>query len=174
MRILGIDPGTAQSAYCLIDGGRPLDWDILPNAQLADKIASMESAFVDVLAIEWVSFYGKEIHAGSETFDTCRWVGHFERAWNDRGTSILIPRRQVKSELCGTQKAGDAEVRAILIDRYGGKERAIGRKATPGPLYGIASHVWSALAVALTYADRQAVPSKPTAARIVEDADVPF
>jgi hypothetical protein len=31
---------------------------------------------------------------------------------------------------------------------------AIGRKAAPGPLYGISRDVWSALAVAVTYADR--------------------
>lgn len=36
---------------------------------------------------------------------------------------------------------------------YGGKERAIGKKATPGKLYGVSADVWQALAVALTWAD---------------------
>jgi hypothetical protein len=31
---------------------------------------------------------------------------------------------------------------------------AIGRKASPGPLYGISRDVWSALAIAVTYAIR--------------------
>lgn len=38
-----------------------------------------------------------------------------------------------------------------LIDRFGGKDAAIGRKATPGPLYGITKDLWSALAIAITY-----------------------
>lgn len=33
---------------------------------------------------------------------------------------------------------------------------AIGRKASPGPLYGISRDVWSALAIAVTYSIRGA------------------
>ena len=53
-------------------------------------------------------------------------------------------------------RAKDANVRAALIDRFGpSKRKAIGLKATPGPLYGVHSHMWSALAVAVTYGDRR-------------------
>jgi hypothetical protein len=41
-----------------------------------------------------------------------------------------------------------------MIDRFGpGKEKAIGRKATPGPLYGVKKDIWSALAIACYHLD---------------------
>ena len=159
--LIGIDPGTTKSAYIALSvEGFISTFAIVPNEELARWIQldlprrSWFGGDPVTLVIEWVSFYGREIHAGSETFDTCRWVGRFQQAWNDDSRCVLIPRRQVRSELCGTQKAGDAEVRAMLIDRYGGKEKAIGKIKAKGPLYGIASHVWSALAVAVTLQDR--------------------
>lgn len=163
MRIIGVDPGTERSAFLILQDGQPVTWEILPNYSLL-PILRGEQPRGSRLAIEWVSFYGKEIHAGSETFDTCRWTGRFEEAWGNSATCTLIARRVVRAELCGTMKAGDKEVRAVLIDRYGGKEKAIGKKAAPGPLFGVASHVWSSLAVATVYADRQAkiaaIPSR--------------
>lgn len=159
MRILAIDPGPTISAFIDVDDGRPLTFGIIPNDELLEMLellAQDPADPYDQLVVEWVSFYGKDIHPGSETFDMCRWVGRFQQAWNSEETFTLIQRRQVRGELCGTQKAGDSEVRAILIDRYGGKEKAIGLKKSRGPLYGISSHVWSALAVAVTFADRHA------------------
>lgn len=61
-----------------------------------------------------------------------------------------LPRRAVKLALCGDSRAKDANIRQALIDRFGGSA-AIGRKAAPGPLYGISRDVWSALAIAVTY-----------------------
>lgn len=46
--------------------------------------------------------------------------------------------------------AKDANVRQALINRFGGKDAAIGRKAAPGPLYGISRDMRSALAIAVT------------------------
>ena len=40
------------------------------------------------------------------------------------------------------------------IDKFGGsKETAIGKKANPGPLYGVKKDIWAALAVAVTWAE---------------------
>jgi hypothetical protein len=64
---------------------------------------------------------------------------------------VLLPRRAVKLALCGDSRAKDANIRQALIDRFGGKDAAVGRKAAPGPLYGISRDVWSALAIAVTY-----------------------
>jgi len=58
----------------------------------------------------------------------------------------------VKLHLCGSARAKDTNIRQALIDRYGGSA-AIGKKAAPGPLYGVSKDVWSALAVAVTAAD---------------------
>jgi hypothetical protein len=66
---------------------------------------------------------------------------------------MFVYRREVKTNLCGSMKAKDGNVRQALIDRFGGKEKAIGKKKTPGPLYGFSADVWQALAVAITFAD---------------------
>ena len=50
-----------------------------------------------------------------------------------------------------SEGAAGARTRHALIDRFGGKDAAIGRKAAPGPLYGISRDMWSALAIAVTY-----------------------
>lgn len=67
-----------------------------------------------------------------------------------------IFRRDIKLHLCNSVRAKDANIRQALIDRYGGKEKAIGKKKSPGPLYGIKSHMWAALALAVTYHDQYA------------------
>jgi hypothetical protein len=51
-------------------------------------------------------------------------------------------------------KAKDANIRQALIDIYGGNDKAIGNKKTPGPLYGIKGDLWAALAVAVTFGRR--------------------
>jgi hypothetical protein len=73
----------------------------------------------------------------------------------------LMVRRDVKMHICGQMKAKDSNIRAALIDRFGGKERAIGRKASPGPLFGITADRWAALALAITWLDLHGTPSTP-------------
>jgi hypothetical protein len=63
-----------------------------------------------------------------------------------------VKRREVKIHLCGSMKAKDANVRQVLLDRYGpGKAKAVGLKRSPGPLYGFSKDLWSALAVGITW-----------------------
>jgi hypothetical protein len=57
----------------------------------------------------------------------------------------LIYRKDIKLFLCGTMRAKDANIRQALIDKIGPQ----GTKAQPGPTYGIKSHSWAALAVAV-------------------------
>jgi hypothetical protein len=52
----------------------------------------------------------------------------------------------VKMHLCGNQQAKDKNIRQALLDKVG----PVGVKKTPGPCYGVKSHAWSALAVAVT------------------------
>ena len=57
---------------------------------------------------------------------------------------------EVKMNLCHSAKANDADIRQALIDRFGpGKQKAIGLKGSPGPLYGVSKHCWAALALAV-------------------------
>lgn len=145
MRILAIDPGTTESAYVAWRGDRIAYMAISPNQHVRDMLALCSEASYDIIAIEMIACYGMAV--GKETFESCLWIGRFcERAAIE---PRLIYRRDVKLHHCGSVKAKDANIRQAIVDRFGGKEQAIGRKATPGPLYGVKSHAWSALAIAL-------------------------
>lgn len=154
---LAIDPGPEQSAYVLYDGatGKPLSWLKDSNRGV---LAGIRGLIVPVhyLAIEVVASYGMPV--GAEVFETCVWVGRFIERWVDRSgrEPVRVFRRDVKLHLCGSARATDATIRQALIDRYGpGKEAAVGRKASPGPLYGMHGDCWAALGVAVTASDRR-------------------
>jgi len=83
---------------------------------------------------------------GQTTFETVRWIGRFQQAWRDPEAVRLIYRHQVKQHLCGTQRAQDTNIRQALLDLIGPQ----GVKKAPGPTYGVKSHAWSALGVAVT------------------------
>jgi uncharacterized alpha-E superfamily protein len=96
-------------------------------------------------------------------FETVFWTGRlFERA-HYRARVERMPRRAVKVHLCHSSRAQDSNVRVALLDRFGGRERAIGKKQTPGPLYGLKSHEWSALAIAITWWDQKTTTVERTA-----------
>jgi len=59
----------------------------------------------------------------------------------------------VKNELAGTARAKDGQIRNVLIDRWGGKDVAIGNKKQPGPLFGVTADCWQVLAIAVTFSD---------------------
>ena len=143
--VLAIDPGSAQSAWLQYDGSRPTAFGITANEILVKALRS--GGLPDVVVIEKIESYGMAV--GAEVFDTVWWAGRFAEA-ADRGPVVMLPRRAVKLALCGDSRAKDANIRQALLDRFGGSA-AVGRKAAPGPLYGISRDVWSALAIAVTY-----------------------
>lgn len=150
MRLLAIDPGCEMSAWVVLEHGQP----VLHNKTENDAVLSDLRHFFegcDLLAIEMIASYGMAV--GKEVFDTCLWVGRFMEAWQNRGREVrLIYRKDVKLFHCDTTRANDSNIRASIIDRFGGKAAAIGRKAAPGPLYGITADRWSALALGLMVA----------------------
>jgi hypothetical protein len=151
MKILAIDPGTEQSGVVVLDGSRVTLAEILPNAEVRTFLRSW---FGDVVACEWIASYGMAV--GQETFDTCKWVGRFEEVISGRrGTMALVFRKDVKLHVCNNGRAKDKNIRQALIDLWGGKAKAIGTSKQPGPLYGVKSHCWQALAVAVTVRDTQ-------------------
>lgn len=68
-----------------------------------------------------------------------------------RVTIAFVGRKEIVVALCGSARASDSNVRMVLIDRFWGKDAAIGRNANPRPLYGISRDMWSALAIAVTH-----------------------
>ena len=144
MRILALDPGTTQSAYVLWDGKRVLESAIVPNPRLIEilECGQLPSGQIncDYLACEMIASYGMAV--GREVFETCVWIGRFLQA--HRGPHRLVYRKDVKLHLCGSPRAKDGNIRQALLDKHG----PVGTKGNPGPLYGVRSHVWAALAVA--------------------------
>jgi len=152
-RILAVDPGTAQSGWCVFGGGRVMDSGVMANDALLLRV---KRATETGLAIEMIASYGMPV--GREIFETCVWVGRFQEAWPDIAATRLVYRRDVKLHLCGSARAKDANIRQALIDKIG----PVGTKKAPGQLYGVTSHAWAAVAVAVTAAaDGWPLPENP-------------
>ena len=153
--VIGCDPGTEQSALVVFDPAemRVVSHAVDRNDAVLEGLAKSVVGKHAILVIEMVESFGMPV--GREVFETVFWSGRFAQAWAGRFDSL--PRRIIKQHLCHTARATDANIRQALIDRFGpGPEKAIGKKATPGPLYGIKGHCIAALAVAVTYADQHA------------------
>lgn len=141
--ILAIDPGTTTSGYVLFAGGIAADSGVLAN----DRVLEMVRTWPGPLAVEMIASYGMPV--GAEVFETVRWIGRFQQAYQDPDAVRLVFRKDVKMHLCGTPRAKDANIRQALIDKLG----APGTKKSPGPTYGVKSHAWAALGVAVTAAE---------------------
>lgn len=147
--LYAIDPGTEDSALVEMIDGR-IAGGIWPNHTLLAYLRAKEIESGAHLVIEQVESFGMAV--GREVFETVFWSGRFAEAWDARaGAWSMLPRRTVKLTLCGSARAKDPNVRRALIDRYGGDASI--RKG--GPLYGITSHSWAALALAVTYDEQQ-------------------
>jgi hypothetical protein len=145
--LVAIDPGWEQSAYVIYDGEKPIAFKIIDNDAMLAFIRGVDA---DALVIEQVACMGMAV--GAEIFETVFWSGRFAEAW--AGKWDRVKRHEVKMHLCGNMRAKDANIRTAIIDRYGpGKDKAIGRKKSPGPLFGLSGDCWSALAVAITWTE---------------------
>ena len=159
--ILAIDPGPTMSAWVVYDPAeKRIVWHAKQdNEQFLHEELGVFADNCHSLAIEMIASYGMAV--GADVFETCVWIGRYHQRWLDNGTVAPVQRvfrRDVKMHLCGSARAKDANIRAALIDRFGpGKEKAIGTKKAPGPLYGVKADVWAALAVAITFAERRPV-----------------
>ena len=155
MKILGIDPGTTESGWVIYDTENHsiIDKGISENNETIELIDTMD---FDVMAIEMVASYGKPV--GKETFETVYWIGRFAEKARNFGISVerYYKKTDINPAICFNSNVKDAMIRRALLDMFpktgGGKEPSIGTKKQPGALYGISSHMFPALAVALTHA----------------------
>ncbi len=182
MNVLCIDPGTFESGYVLWDGALAISGNKIDNDCLLELIVRNEFA-ADHLALEMMDARG--VPAGYELMRTLVWIGQFKQAFGPERTTE-ITRGEVQVHMCGDRKfAKDANVRQVVIDRFGGDSvarggvkcdkckgkgwvgrgrppcdrcNATGWKFPPGPLKCFSDHLWQALAVGITYFDLH-VPS---------------
>lgn len=168
-RILAIDPGDVWTGWVLLeDGDTVLDAGVtnerdplLALARLTGqrcwwqpcgkRFGGRPAVPVDAVAIENIEpRFGQT--QGWEVFDTARFVGRMEEAFLPLPVQMLtrsgvlgalgiVTRRKKKTD---PKVNADAAVRALLIDRWG-----TGSEKKGGPLYGVTSHAWQALAVAV-------------------------
>jgi hypothetical protein len=148
MTILAIDPGPIESGYVIFDGTKVLRSDVLPNNALFLFVKyTLQKEEASSIAVEMIASYGMPV--GAEVFETCVVVGQIVEMASYYLSAEAITRvfrKDVKLHLCGTSKAKDGNIRQALIDKLGPQ----GTKKQPGPLYGVKSHAWAALAVAVT------------------------
>lgn len=168
MNIIAIDPGTEQSAYVTFDGAVPVEHATLPNIEVRELLKSWSVEWP--LVIENVESYGKPV--GRETFETVRWLGRFEEIWCPRHV-VFVSRRHVKLWLCNSSsKVSDANIHAAIYDIFGGsRQKAVGTKSDPGPLYGLKGHEFAALAVAVTFTQSDAYRQERSVLRETIEAE---
>lgn len=168
MNVFALDPGTTETGFVIYRDGKVLDSGVGANGSILTALQARRDAS-EVLAIEMIASYGMPV--GREVFETCVWIGRFKQVWHTPDAVRLVYRKDVKHFLCGTSKAKDPNVRQALLDLFpttgGGKTPQIGTKGQPGPLYGVTSHAWPALAVAVTLAG-------PPVSKEPAEAPLPF
>jgi hypothetical protein len=138
--VIGVDPGTEKSAYAIFNGKDVTSFGIWDNEALRQHpLWEEQNVFMEMIAS-----YGMAV--GASTFETVYWIGRFvELAAISGGKVTRVFRKDIKLHLCNSPRAKDANVRQALIDRIGPQ----GTKKSQGPTYGVKSHEWAALAVAV-------------------------
>ena len=159
--LIAIDPGPTRSAMVTIRSRTDISGELIENDELLKKLRALcrqQQIGKDnfTLVVEMIASYGMPV--GAEVFETCVMIGRVEEIWHPDPV-VKIFRQEVKRRLCHDTRANDANVRMEIINRFGGKEAAIGLTKKRGPLYGFHADLWAALAVGMTYLDqRQLTP----------------
>lgn len=155
MRLLAIDPGNIQTAYCLMDENyKPHCKDKVQNVDML-RFITEHAVEIDHIVVEMIASYGMAV--GAEVFETCVMIGRIEQLADELG----IPRSRVfrmeeKQFICHDSRAKDANIRRALIDRFAKHDlaRGTGTKNNPDWFYGFKSDIWAAFAVGVVHLDK--------------------
>ena len=149
MILLAIDPGSSESAYCVIE---TTDYSIIDFGKVPNEVilADAKEKYYDAVAIEMVSSFGMPV--GKEVFDTVLVVGRLMQIAYDREIEPeLVYRKDVKLNLCGSTRAKDSNIIQALKDRFGDK----GTTKNKGWFFGFSKDVWQSYATGATWIDRK-------------------
>lgn len=151
MIAFAVDPGNTHSAYVVYDAESQLllDSGKLENGELRALILEGSIPSVAHFAIEMPESFGAKVW--NQVFMTALWAGRFIECWG--GPHVLMSRVKVKAHVTGSARSKDAQVRQCLLERWGGKEKAMGTKQARGPLFGLTADRWAALAIAVAYSE---------------------
>ncbi|MAF51034.1 MAG: hypothetical protein CMH64_02990 [Nanoarchaeota archaeon] len=142
--IYGIDVGSEKSGICIWDTQKQKI--LCADDQYPNHMVAQQSAHYYV--IEDIKSYGMPV--GKTTFDTCKAIGRFqERMEKKQKSYALIFKSDIQLHFCHTTKAKDANVKRVLLDRFGEK----GTKKNQGITYGLKNHSWDAFALCVYLED---------------------
>lgn len=148
MIVLAVDPGTTQSAYCVMDSEDMSHIVAKGKVENEELIGIVKKGYYDVLVIEGFQSFGMSV--GATVFTTAYYIGRLLQIAEDLGSKThIMYRTDVKMHVCGTTRAKDANIRQALIDRFGKP----GTKKNQGATYGISADMWSALGIAVFWID---------------------
>ena len=156
MMLIAIDPGNVESAFVRIDDQYKLyEHEKIRNEELVNRIYGY-CRICDQVVIERIASYGMAV--GRSVFETCEWIGRFTQMAVEHSLPVdYVFRIDEKMELCRDARAGDANIRRALIDRFARHDLRTGKgtKKNPDYFYGFAKDEWAAMAVAVTFLDRR-------------------
>lgn len=179
MRVLGIDPGTRESAWVLYESTsaeKPLlayGWDLNEEVLNMLREAYQRGRLIGTstlnaveaplrVGIEMIAHYGTGMSVGKEVFETCLWIGRFmEAVEGGSGRVCLVHKKWVCEHLCNDTRAKSKNINQALLDMLGppwvtvekiGPKGGVTKTRVPGPTNGMADHKWSALSIAVTLA----------------------
>lgn len=158
MLLFAIDPGSSQSAYCMMtDDAHPMYFAKVPNADLIPLLRNYAHV-IHTVVIERVASYGMPV--GREVFDTCEWIGRYTQVASDLGKPVeYILRQEEKLAICHSPKANDATIRRALIDRFAKHDIKAGKGNSHDPdfFYGFKADIWSAFATGISWLCKQGI-----------------
>ena len=152
LKICAIDPGTVKSGFVIYETETSLlcRHGHVSNDELSRALNLATD--IDAIVVERFESFGRNF--GESCILTIFAIGQFDAFW--RGPRYYIKRSEIKRWLTGNKRHTDRHVKAALLDRWGGVDKAVGSKKSGhcGPLYGLkTSHCWAALAVAVYFQD---------------------
>ncbi len=168
--ILGIDPGTTETAYCLVkvfnaeESTKKMNpFEIkqfakIENGEMAEVLETILNSMIVkgdelMIAIEHLESYGMAV--GKSTFETAYFIGRLTEICNNHGFEIgRIYRHEEKSLICHSMKANDSTIKQALVDLFAEhpeKNHGKGSKKEPDYFYGFKADCWSAFAICYTH-----------------------
>lgn len=138
--LMAIDPGTTESAYVVLDDGKPVEFAKVHNGEMLKICEHWKGKLV----IEQFKSYGNPV--GDSVFTTCIWMGRFIQAFD--GIATLVPRKTYASMFCS--KPNDSTIRGAMCALFNEPQSP---KRPRSILKGMAGDMWQALALAV-YAER--------------------
>ena len=169
--VLGIDPGTTETAYCLCTVDDKQSSTSLKVQQFAkieneDMAEVLENLIVNSMvdksippmsvAIEHLESYGMAV--GKTTFETAYFIGRLTEICNRYEQAVSrVYRHEEKNLICHSVKANDATIKQALVDLFAEHpeiNHGKGSKAKQDYFYGFKADCWSAFAICYTYCKR--------------------